>query len=381
MSDERKNLPNLLVVDDEPGIRRALKRILSGKYNTDTLESGEEAVRKLSEKEYDIAIVDLRMPGMDGFQLLRTIKLYNPRTDVIIMSGSASEEKLIEAIQEQAFYFVTKPFQKEVIETLVERCVWTQRLQRQNIAYTEQLERQLEQAKEFQASLLPRQFPPIPGVGCGIRYVPSEALGGDFYDFYSFSASRVAIVVADVFGHGVLAAMRTGIVKSLFAQAVRDDPSPVSVLFAINKGMNRFGGESPLTLFYGVLDGERMTLRYANAGHPGPLLCRPGCEIERLDSSAPLLGAGMALPKNPEAEVKVAWHDTFLLYTDGIIEAINAQHCWFGLDNLARTVREHVEKPPQVIADEVCRAARLFAVGGLPLDDLTAVVLRFEPPK
>jgi len=381
LSEEGRNLPNILVVDDEPGIQRALKRILSRQYNTDISGSGEEALRKLEKKKYDIAIVDLRMPGMDGFQLLRTIKLYRPQTEVIIMSGSASEEKLIEAIQEQAFYFVTKPFQKEVIETLVERCVWTQRLQRQNLAYTEQLERHVEQAKEFQMSLLPGSFPPVPGVQCGIRYVPSEVLGGDFYDFYSISASTVAIAVADVFGHGVVAAMRTGIVKSLFAQAVREDPSPSSVIHTINDGMNRFGGESPLTLFYGVLDADEMVIRYANAGHPGPLVCRPDCEIESLDSSAPLLGAGMELPENSELEMKVAWGDTILFYTDGIIEAIDAEHCWFGVDNLVRTIREKVEQRPQVIADEVCRAARRFAAGGLPMDDLTALVLRLDRPE
>jgi len=379
--EQGKDLPSILVVDDEAGIQRALKRILSRKYSTDTAGSGEEAVRKLGEKEYDIAIVDLRMPRMDGFQLLRTIKLYRPQTEVIIMSGSASEEKLIEAIQDQAFYFVTKPFQKEVIETLVERCVWTQRLQKQNLAYTEQLERHLEQAKEFQASLLPTSLPPIPGVRCGIRYMPSEALGGDFYDFCPISPGVVAMVVADVFGHGVVAAMRTGIVKSLFAEAVRDDPSPSSVLHTINEGMNRFGGESPLTLFYCLLDAERMLLRYANAGHPGPLLCRGRCEITTLDSSAPLLGAQIELPENPEMEMPMARGDTVVLYTDGIVEAVDSQGRWFGQENLVRTFRQQLTQPPQVIADEVCRAPKRFAGGGLPLDDMTAIVVRLEPPR
>ncbi len=431
MTTKPSEQPNILVVDDEPGIQRALLRILSRNYSADAVASGEEAIRKLVEKEYDVAIVDLRMPGMDGFQLLRTIKLYRPQTEVIIMSGSASDEKLIEAIQDQAFYFVTKPFQKEVIETLVERCVWAQRLQRQNLAYMEQLERYLEQAKEFQASLLPLQFPQIPGVTCGIRYIPSEVLGGDFYDFHSIagrppfggpqrgvsaplaedayvppqgSAGRyTAMVVADVFGHGVVASMRTGIVKSLFGEAVREDPSPVSVLSAINKGMNRFGGESPLTLFYGVLCLDDMSLCYGNAGHPPALLCRRTCadppeapalpsavaevsaspltrfcRIEKLESSAPLLGAGMELPRDLERTVHLSPGDTLVLYTDGIVEAVDSEHRWFGLENVVRTVQEHVEQPPAVIADEICRAARRFAAGGLPLDDLTAIVLRFE---
>jgi sigma-B regulation protein RsbU (phosphoserine phosphatase) len=377
-SAERNRRANILVVDDEPGIQRALTRVLSRRYHTDAVSSGEEAISKLEEKEYDVAIVDLRMPGMDGFQLLRTIKLYRPQTEVIIMSGSASEEKLIEAIRDQAFYFVTKPFQKEVIETLVERCVWTQWLQEENLAYTEQLQGYLEQAKEFQASLMPVAFPRTPGVSCGVRYMPSEVLGGDFYDFYSLSEQSVALMLADVFGHGVLAAMRTGIVKSLFTEAVREDPSPASVLRTINKGMNRFGGESPLTLFYGVLDPDEMSLCYANAGHPGPLLYRSGSEMVMLDSSAPLLGAKIPLPKHPEMKVEVAPGDTLVLYTDGIIEAINREHHWFGMDRLKRIVKERIEQTPPVLADEICRAARRFAIGGLPSDDLTAMVLRFE---
>lgn len=375
---QRNRRASILVVDDEPGIQRALTRVLSRRYDTDTVSSGEEAIRKLEEKEYDVAIVDLRMPGMDGFQLLRTIKLYRPQTEVIIMSGSGSEERLIEAIREQAFYFVTKPFQKEVIETLVERCVWTQRLQRQNLAHTEQLQRYLEQAKEFQASLMPVAFPRAPGVSYGVGYMPSEVLGGDFYDFYSISERRLALLIVDVFGHGVLAAMRTGIVKSLFAEAVREEHAPASVLRAINKGMNRFGGESPLTLFYGVFYLDEMTLSYANAGHPGPLLCRQNGEMQVLESTAPLLGARIPVPDQPEKRIKIAPTDTLVLYTDGIIEAINSEHRWFGLDSLRRVVQEHIEQPPPVLADEICRAARRFAIGGLPVDDLTAMVLRFE---
>lgn len=362
-------------------MRHALKRILSRKYSVDTVASGEDAIRVLGEKEFDIALVDLRMPGMDGFQLLRTIKLYCPQTEVIIMSGSASEEKLIEAIQDQAFYFITKPFQKEVIETLVDRCVWTQRLQRQNLAYTAQLERYLEQAKEFQLSLLPDRFPSFAGVDCGFRYMPSEVLGGDFYDFHVISETCTAFIVADVFGHGVVAAMRTGIVKSLFAEAVREDSSPPSVLRTINKGMNRFEGESPVTLFYGVLLLDEMALWYANAGHPGPILCRKTSEMESLNSSSPLLGAGMKLSGNPDRKIPVAVGDTLVVYTDGIIEAIDQKHRWFGHDSLVRTVQGHIQQPPSVIADEICRAARQFALGGLPLDDLTAVVLRFTKSK
>jgi phosphoserine phosphatase RsbU/P len=372
---------SILVVDDEEGIQRALKRVLSRKYHTDTVGSGEEAIRKIEKRDYDIAIVDLRMPGMDGFQLLRTIKLYRPETEVIIMSGSASEEKLIEAIRDQAFYFVTKPFQKEVIETLVERCVWTQRLERENLAHTRQLERYLEQAKEFQASLLPAGCPSISGIHCGVKYMPSEVLGGDFYDFHTVSNRSAALIIADVFGHGVLAAMRTGIVKSLFADAVRENPSPAHGIRTIDEAMNRFEGESPLTLFYGLVNLDEMSLSYANAGHPGPVLSSKNGEMKVLDSTASLLGAKIPMPEDVEKKVKISFGDTLVLYTDGVLEAIDADHRWFGLDNLTRIIRAHSVVPPSILADEICRAAKRFSSGGLPSDDMTAMVLHFEEPE
>lgn len=372
---------SILVVDDEEGIQRALKRVLSRKYHTDTASSGEEAIRKLEKRDYDIAIVDLRMPEMDGFHLLRTIKLYRPETEVIIMSGSASEEKLIEAIRDQAFYFVTKPFHKEVIETLVERCVWTQRLERENLAHTRELERYLEQAKDFQASLLPTGCPSVSGIRCGVKYMPSEVIGGDFYDFHALSKRSAAFIIADVFGHGVLAAMRTGIVKSLFADAVRENPSPDHVIWTIDEAMNRFEGESPLTVFYGIVNLDEMSLSYANAGHPGPVLYRKEGETEVLDSTASLLGAKIPLSRHLNRKVQIGYGETLVLHTDGVLEAIDADHRWFGLENLTRVIREHSQLPPSILAEEICLAAKRFSSGGLPSDDMTAMVLRFEEPE
>jgi sigma-B regulation protein RsbU (phosphoserine phosphatase) len=174
--------------------------------------------------------------------------------------------------------------------------------------------------------------------------------------------------------------MRTGVVKSLFGRAVRENPSPSTVVNTINEETSRFEGETFLTLFYAVLDSVSLSMTYVNAGHPGPLLFRQGGNMETLDSSAPVLGAGMELPARPETEVQLKWGDTLALYTDGIIEAMDAKHSRFGNEGLANAIRERSDKPPQHIADEVCRAARNFASGGLPLDDLTAIILQFERP-
>jgi serine phosphatase RsbU (regulator of sigma subunit) len=88
----------------------------------------------------------------------------------------------------------------------------------------------------------------------------------------------------------------------------------------------------------------------------------------------------MELSGEMEVKVSVEWGDTLALYTDGIVESIDADHHWFGTQNLVRVVKKYLDKSPQMIAQQICRAAKTFAVGGLPLDDLTAMVLKFERP-
>ncbi|MDP2897883.1 MAG: PP2C family protein-serine/threonine phosphatase, partial [bacterium] len=117
---------------------------------------------------------------------------------------------------------------------------------------------------------------------------------------------------------------------------------------------------------------------YANSGHPGPVLYSKSGEMKVLDSTVSLLGARIPLPEQPERKVQITSGDTLVLYTDGVLEAIDADHRWFGLDNLTRVVREHSDAPPSILAEEICRAAKRFASGGLPSDDMTAIVLRFE---
>jgi CheY-like chemotaxis protein len=190
----------ILVVDDEPGIQRTVQRILGRRNHVSLASSGAEALQVLAREPHDLAIVDVRMPGMNGFEVLRSIKARHPDTEVIIMTGSVSnpEEKLVEALRERAFYFINKPFEKAVLETLVDRCLEHQRLEREKRAWTRTLERDLQRARTFQRLLLPGWFPHLPGVRGDVWYEPSERLGGDFYDFFRLGPSALGVVLADV---------------------------------------------------------------------------------------------------------------------------------------------------------------------------------------
>ena len=363
----------ILVVDDEPGVLHVARRILARRYTVTGASSGPEAIEILAREPHDLAIVDVRMPNMNGFELLKVIKNAHPDTEVIIMTGSISnpEEKLVEAIRERAFYFINKPFEKAVLETLVERCLERQRLERTNRAYTELLERDLEQARAFQRMLLPKSFPRIPGLRGDVCYVASERLSGDFYDFFEVGAMRLGVLIADVAGHGISAALYTGMVKSEMHSVPEEWDSPAALFQRINDKLCTFVRSRFVTALLLLLDLETRRARYVNAGHPG-VLTRDG---RTWDSTGPPLGM---LPggRYEVAELPIAAGERLLLYSDGVSEALRPDATDFGIERLRDVFAATRGVSPDRAVTEIVEAARRFTGRETLVDDATAIVLQ-----
>ena len=148
----------ILVVDDEPGMLRAVERVLSEDHHVIATRFSREALSVANEFHPELAIVDIRMPDLDGFELMAQLKARFPALDVILMTGSVDDldEKLVRAIRSPAFYFIQKPFDREVLRTLVERCVELRRRREDHRQNLKRLETEMAEARAFQQSLLPR---------------------------------------------------------------------------------------------------------------------------------------------------------------------------------------------------------------------------------
>src|SRR4029079_13754941 len=148
----------ILVVDDEPGMLRAVERVLGESYHVIGARRAGEALAMAGEFQPQLAIVDIRMPDIDGFELMARLKARLPSLDVILMTGSVDEldEKLVRAIRSAAFYFIQKPFDREVLRTLVERCIELRRRREDHHQTLKRLETEMAEARAFQHSLLPR---------------------------------------------------------------------------------------------------------------------------------------------------------------------------------------------------------------------------------
>ena len=180
----------ILVVDDEPGMLRAVERVLSDDHHVIGTRLSRDALSVADQFHPELAILDIRMPDLDGFELMAQLKARFPALDVILMTGSVDDldEKLVRAVRSPAFYFIQKPFDREVLRALVERCVelrWRREEHRQNL---KRLETEMAQARAFQQSLLPDRESMVNRVSVCCRYTPCSALGGDLYDYAGATA-------------------------------------------------------------------------------------------------------------------------------------------------------------------------------------------------
>ncbi len=236
------------------------------------------------------------------------------------------------------------------------------------------LSRELQLARDIQQSLLPRRMPPADGLRIDGAYLPMSAVAGDFYDVTVQPDGRVVVIVADVSGHGVPAALVASMVKVAFAAEVERYERPGDMLGGINRALTGKFERAYVTACCVVIDRPRGTVGYAAAGHPPPLLRRRDGRIERLDAG------GVALALLPvagygTAEVPFEEGDRLLLFTDGLLEATRGERDeFFGDEELARVV---AGLPPSADTSATVLAAHRAWIGsGTPLsDDVTLVVV------
>ena len=215
----------ILVVDDEAGMLRSVERVLAQNYKVASTRSSREAVGLAEAFKPDLAILDIQMPDMDGFQLMEQLQALDPELDVIFMTGSVHEldAKLIRAIRKDAFYFLQKPFDRGVLLSLVERCLELKRLDRkQPKALRCAWRGNLAMRARFNRVYCLLNLATVGGISVFARYIPCSELAGDFYDYVALPEDGAVILVADVSGHGASAAMLTGIVKSALHSASSD---------------------------------------------------------------------------------------------------------------------------------------------------------------
>jgi sigma-B regulation protein RsbU (phosphoserine phosphatase) len=236
------------------------------------------------------------------------------------------------------------------------------------------IDRELSIARQIQASILPQAMPRVPGLTVVARYRPMTAVAGDFYDFLGVDAQRLGILVADVSGHGVPAALIASMVKVALAAQREHADSPAAVLGGMNETLcGRLAGQY-VTAAYLFIDTQSRLIRYGAAGHP-PMLrsARRNGQVHEVERNGLLLGfvegAGYE-----ELEQSLKGDERLLLYTDGLIEAASADDNPFGLERLKAALAAVAGLQPDAVTDSLLKTVDTWS-GQPPSDDLTVVLV------
>ena len=234
----------------------------------------------------------------------------------------------------------------------------------------QRLNEEQDEARRIQQNLLPRSAPPVPGFQLEAECVPAGAVGGDWYDYIPLSGGRVAMVLADVSGKGMAAAMLMSAVRGMVRAQAPLGNGPGEVLARVNQILlDDVPTGRYVTMIYAVLDPAHRTLTFASAGHPWPLLCH-GSDVRPLhtDAGMPL---GLLPSEFTEHTVTLCHDFRLLFYTDGISEALNRDDQEFGSDRLTEFLAAH-----NCSLSRLMEIVRQFSGTSVQRDDATVLLLR-----
>jgi len=243
------------------------------------------------------------------------------------------------------------------------------------------INKELEIARRIQSSTLPQSVPTLAGLEIVARYAPMSAVAGDFYDFLSVDEKRVGILVADVTGHGVPAALIASMLKVAFASQAAQAHDPARVLTGLNGALCGKSEEHFVTAAYLFVDLEKSLLRYSAAGHPPLMLAsRAAGKVREIEEN------GLMLGMFPEAayssvEIRVSPGDRCLLYTDGVFEAKNVEQEEFGKPRCKEFLETQRDIPAARFANALIDSIARFSghnSGRAQEDDITLIVLDFQ---
>jgi len=340
--------PRVLVIEDDDVFRELEIHYLGRRgYELAGAASGETGLALFERETFDVVLCDLRLPGMDGLDVLAAIKERAPELPVIVVSGASALDDAIQALKLGAWDFVTKPMDSlSLLDRALQQVLERADLLRQNRAYRERLEtlnRQLERAlaqlradaeagRALQQKLLPDDAARIGAWTLSRRLWPSTYLSGDFVDYFPIDDRRVALYIADVSGHGAASAILTVMLKTLVTQ-YRDAHTregdetillPHRALARLDRDLRQLALPNHVAAIFGVLDLESRELTLSGAGHyPYPLVCEGGSWRAEACPGRPLglfegnEYASRTIALAPGARV--------LLASDGVLEVVEGE--------------------------------------------------------
>ncbi len=238
------------------------------------------------------------------------------------------------------------------------------------------MESQLKVAKEIQAGLLPKNPPETKDYDIAGSCITTYDIGGDYYDYIQLSKNKIGIVVADISGHGIPAALIMTAFRALIRSHAKSIFYPSGLVSLLDSQISEFIRKRDfITLFYGILDINDHTFSYTNCGHNAPILYRASGHIETLEERGPSLNI-VSNARYVTSQITLNPGDQLCIYTDGLVECFNKSLVEFGMEKLIALNNPSLEKSSEETIDKIIETAKEFHQSDYFDDDITIVIIK-----
>lgn len=320
-TSDRKNY-TILAVDDEPiNLQVIMNHLKDLDCRVLTANNGHMALKMIEDEVPDLILLDIMMPKLSGYDVCKIIRVKHPihALPIIILSAKNQINDISLGLELGANDYIHKPFQKkELISRILNQLSIKQAIEDNNKLIS--IEKELQMAKKIQADILPAKVPVMEGLSIHAIYLPMQTVGGDLYDFHVISPTEIGILIADVAGHGVSAAIIMGMVKLAFKMHRESVNNPALLLEKMNETLYGIIGKGYVTAGCCYINLKEKEIIYSSAGHPALLFCDGNLQkLKELQPKGAILGA---FPRIQCRNMTSSIHsgDKILLVTDGILE-------------------------------------------------------------
>jgi|SRR5271165_623731 len=377
-TDSKKTV---LLVDDAPANIQVVNSILKDIYKIRIATNGPKALELARvAPPPDLVLLDVMMPEMDGYEVCTRLKS-DPDTreiPVIFLTGQTEVEDETRGFDVGAVDYIHKPFSPAVVKARVQTHLVLRGIREQLAQQLMTIQKELETARQIQMSILPSEIPKIDGLEIAARYVPMTSVAGDFYDFIVVDEKHIGILVADVSGHGMPAALIASMLKIALAAQEAHASDPAKVLLGLNHSLCGKFQQHYVTAAYLFVDMAKCTLTYAGAGHP-PLLLWGGTSegVRAVEENGLFLGK-FDFARYSSVELPLEADSWGLLYTDGISETTNPAGIEFGTERFREFLAAERSTSADHFADRLLEELSDWSARGEGEDlddDITLVAL------
>ena len=379
----------VLVVDDEPDLeilirQRFRKRIRDGEFEFVFAQNGEEALLKLKEDSaLDIVMSDINMPVMDGLTLLSRLSDVNRILKAVVVSAYGDMQNIRTAMNRGAYDFLVKPIDFKDFEVTLNKTIQELEGIKAGLRAREELtaiQHELSVAARIQQSILPRfpAFPTRTDFSIYAHMTPAREVGGDFYDFFLIDKDRLGFVIGDVSGKGVPAAILMAVCRTLLKATALQNISPGECMKYVNDVLVRQSDSAMfVTVFYGILHTNTGEVEFCIGGHNPPYLLTQSGELNVISDPASMIVGALENAGFETGRIRLRPGDCIILYTDGVIEAVNVRQVEFSETRLESVIQRSTGQTMDQVVNNVIDEVRIFSTGLPQSDDITSLALRY----